>query len=128
MLMDFLAELGQSQGVMVFKAILNYSRKGIPINLEALGPPWMTTQPLDERATYVFDRDTIYDQHCSLRDIQDSDGQHVCTLSTTNGGAVLPRNAFTSRLPNQVFFNQKSSVSRVLSVIEASIVHHRKLG
>lgn len=113
-LMGSLAELAKSQGVMVFKATLDYARKGIPINLEAFTPPWTIIQPQDERGVYVFDKDTTYRQHCSLRDVQDHDGQHICTLSTTDRGVVLPRNAFASRPPDQIFFNQKVGVSRIM--------------
>lgn len=113
-LMDSLVELGQSQGVMVLKATLDYARKGMPINLEALVPPWVKVQPLGGRAAYVFDKDTMYKQHCSLRDIQGHDGQHICTSSTMDRWAILPRNAFASRPPDQIFFNQKFSVSRIV--------------
>lgn len=113
-LMDFLAEVGQLQGVMIFKATLDYAREGIPINLEAFTPPWVTVQPLDERAVYLFDKDTMYKERYSLRDVQDRDGHHICKLSTTNRAVVLPRDAFKSRPPDQIFFNQKSSVSRIV--------------
>lgn len=113
-LMDFFVELGQSQGVMVFKASLEYARKGLPIYLEAFAPSRVTVQPLDGGAVHVFDKDTMYKQHCLLKDVQDRDGQHICTVSTTNSEVVLPRNAFTSRPPDKTFFNQKFSVSRVV--------------
>jgi len=109
--MDFLAELGQSQGVMVCKATLEYARKGMAINLEAFAPPWVTLQPLGERAVHIFDKDTMYKECCALTDIYDHSGQHICTVSPTNRGVVLPRNAFTSRPPNHVFFNKKFAVS-----------------
>ena len=112
--MDFLAQLGQSQGVMVFKATLDYARKGMPINMEAFTPPWVTIQPLGERAVQVFDKDTMCRQCCTLRDIYDHDGQHICTVSTANRGVVLPVNALTSRPPDHVFSNQKSTVSVLL--------------
>jgi hypothetical protein len=127
-LMDFLAELGRSQGVMVFKATLDYARKGIPINLEAFIPPWATVQPLDERAVYAFDKDTMYKQRCLLRDVQDHSGQRVCTLSTIDREAILPRNVFTSRSPNQIFFNQRLGVSRIVYVVAETVVHSCKLG
>ena len=106
--------------MMVFKATLDYARKGIPINLETFAPPWVaaqSAQPLDERAVYVFDKDTVYKQHCSLRDVQDHDGQHICTSSAVDREAILPRNAFTSRPPDQIFFDRKFSVGRIVSVI-----------
>jgi len=110
-LVNVLAELGQSRGIMVFKATLDYARQGIPIYLNAFTPPWVTIQPLDERAVYVFDKDTMYKQRCSLWDIQDRDGQLICSLSTTNRALVLPHNAFTSRPPGHIFFSQNFSVS-----------------
>ena len=97
---------------MVFKATLDYARKGIPINLEAFTPPWVTVQPLGKKAIYVFDKDTMYKQRCSLRNVQDHDGNHICSLSTINREVVLPRNAFASRPPEHTFFSQKYSVSR----------------
>jgi len=110
-LVDFLVELGRSQGVMVLKATLEYARKGLPINLEAFAPPWVVIQPLGERAIQVFDKDTMYKQSCTLKDIHDHGGQHICTVSTTNKGVVLPADAFTSRPPDHIFFNQKYIVS-----------------
>lgn len=110
-LMDFLAELGQSQGVMVLKATLEYARKGVPINLEAFTPPWVIIHPLCERTFQVFDKDTMYKESCTLRDIRDHNGQHICTVSTTSKGIILPADAFTSRPPDHVFFNQEPKVS-----------------
>ena len=110
-LVDFLAELGKSQGVMVLKATLEYARKGLPINLEAFTPQWVVIQPLGERAVQIFDKDTMYKQSCILRNICDRDGQHICTASTTSKGVVLPADAFTSRPPDHVFFNRKPIVS-----------------
>lgn len=110
-LANFLAELGKSQGVMVFTATLDYARKGVPINLEAFTPPWVAVQPLGGRAVYLFDKDTMYKQSCALRDIYDRDGLRICTVSTTNRGTVLPHDAFASRPPAHVFFSQKLSVS-----------------
>jgi len=110
-LVDFLVELGQSQGVMVLKATLDYARMGLPINLEAFTPPWVVIQPLGERAIQVFDKDTMYKQRCTLRDIHDHGGQPICTVSTTNKEVVLPADAFTSRPPDHVFFSQRFIVS-----------------
>ena len=64
--MHFFVELWESQGAALFKTTLDYAQKGIPINLECV-----TVQPLDERGVYVFDKNTVYKQQCSLRDIQD---------------------------------------------------------
>lgn len=127
-LMDFLAEVGQSQGVMVFKATLEYARKGIPINLEAFSPPQVIVQSPDERAIYLFDKDTMYKEHCLLRDVQDRGGHHICKLSTTDRAVVLPRDAFTLRPPDQSFFNQKFSVSRILHLRLRRLVYSRKSG
>jgi len=110
-LMDFLAEPGQSQGVMVLKATLEYARKGLPINLEAFTPPWVVIHPLGETAVQVFDKDTMYKQSCTLKDICDHNGQHICTISTTNKGVILPADAFASRPPDHTFFNRKFIVS-----------------
>ena len=110
-LVDFLTEPGRSQGVMVLMATLDYARKGLPINLEAFTPPWVVIQPLGERAIQVFDKDTMYRQSCTLMNIRDRNGQHICTVSSTNKGIVLPADAFTSRPPDHVFFNQKFIVS-----------------
>ena len=115
-LMNFLAEPGGSQGVMVFEATLDYARKGMPINLEAFTPPWVTIQPLGERTVYIFDKDTMYKQHCVLRNIYDCDGHHICTVSTAKKRAILPRNALTSQPPDHVFFNQKFIVSILVHV------------
>ena len=128
-LMDFLAELGQSQGVMVFKARLDYARKGMPINIEAFTPPWVTIQPLGERTVQVLDKDTMYRQCCRLKDIYDHDGRRVCTVSAANREVVLPSNAFTSRPPDHVFFNQKFDVSMVARrLIEGAATHSTKSG
>ena len=115
-LMNILAKPGRSQDVMVFKAILDYTRKGIPIYLEAFTPPRVIIQPLGKRAIYVFDKDLMYEQHFSLRDVRDHDGQQICTVSTTNRGVILPSNALTSRPPDRISFDQKFSVSGIVQL------------
>lgn len=114
---------------MVLKATLDYARKGLPINLEPFNPPWVTIQPLGETAVHVFDKDTTYKQHCTLRDICDHDGQCICAVSTTDKGVVLPADAFTSRPPDHVFFNQKFTVSIVVrQLIVGTATHSSKSG
>lgn len=111
--LDFFANLGESQGVSVLEATLEYIRKGMPINLEAFTLPWVTIGPLGERTLYVFDKDTMYKQRCTLKNVCDPNGRRVCAVSTTNKGAIFPRNAFTSRPPNHTFFNPRFLVSRI---------------
>ena len=113
-LMDSLAKLGEPQGVAVFKATLEYTRKGIPINLEAFTPQWVTIKPLGERSFYLFDKDTMYKEECTLKDIHDIHGQLVCSAFTANKSTVLPPNAFTSQPPNHTFFNHRPRVSIIL--------------
>lgn len=110
-LVDFLAGLGESQGVIVFKASLDFVRRGLPVNLRVLPLPELSTQPYDQRAIYAFDNDTTFEQRYSLRDVQDRTGQRVCASSITNKQIVLPRNAFISRSPDHVSFNPTLSVS-----------------
>lgn len=127
-LVDFLAELAEPQGVLVFKASLDYIRRGLPINLRALPLPAVSTQPHDLRAIYAFDKDTTFEQLYSLRNVQDRAGQRVCGSSITNEEIVLPRNAFASRLPDHVSFNPKLSVSRAVHSQPRSHSYSRKLG
>jgi hypothetical protein len=96
---------------MVFKATLEYVRKGMPINLEPFAQSWVATRPFGDRAIYVFDKDTMYGQKCTLKDIHDLHGRPICTASTANKGAVFPRDAFTLQPPDHVFFNQRCLVS-----------------
>jgi hypothetical protein len=114
---------------MVFKATLDYARKGMPINLEAFTPPWVGIQPASERAVQVFDKDTMYKESCTLRDIYDHDGQRICTVSTTNKRVVLPANAVISRPPDHVFFGQKFTVSVLVHRLTVgATVHSDKSG
>jgi hypothetical protein len=112
--LDFFAKLGESRGVLAFEATLEYTRKGVPINLEAFTPPWVAIQPLGNRAVYVFDKDTMYKQQSTLKNIYDPRGRRVCAVSTTNESAVLPRDAFTSRPPNDTLFNPRFRVSKIV--------------
>lgn len=111
---DFLAKLGESQDILVFKATLEYVRKGMPIYLEAFTPQWVGMRPLGERAIYLFDKDTMYKQQLMLKDISDPHGRLICMVSDANKEAVFPSDAFTSRPPNHIFFNQRFRVSIVV--------------
>lgn len=91
--------------MLAFGATLEYIRKGMPIKMEAFSPPWVTIHPLGERAVYVFDKDTMSEQQCTLKDVKDYHGRRICTIYTTKKELVLPRDAFTSRPPNHTFFN-----------------------
>ena len=110
---DFFAKLGEPQGVLVFEATLEYTRKGMSINLEAFTPPWVTIQPLGEKTVYVFDKDTMYKQQCTLKNVCDPHGRRICAASTTNKELVFPRDAFTSRPPNHTFFKPRFRVSEL---------------
>ena len=110
---DFFAQLGESPGVLVLKATLIYVRKGVPIHLEAFSPPWVVTQPLGRRAVYLFDKDTIFEQRCTLRDVYDPYGHRICAVSTTNKSAVFPHDAFSSRPPDHTFFKPIAPVSGI---------------
>lgn len=126
-LMDFLAGPGQLQGVTVLRATLYYARKGMPLNLEPYVPPWVTIPPLGEAAVQVFDKDTMYKEHCTLKEIRDHHGQHICTVSAANKGIVIPANAITSRPPDHSFFNQKFTVSILMhQLIVGATTHSEK--
>ena len=112
-LLNFFGKLGESQGVLVFEATLEYIRMGMAFNLEAFTPPWVTIRPSNQRAVYVFDKDTMYQQQCMLRNVYNIYGHRVCAASTANKGAVLPRDAFTSRPPDHIFFNERVRVSGI---------------
>lgn len=109
--LDSFAKRGEPQGVLVFEATLEYTRKGLPINMGAFTPPWVTAKPLSKRAVYVFDKDTMIKQQSILKNVRDLRGRRLCAVSATNEGAVLPRNAFTSRPPDHTLFSQRFRVS-----------------
>ena len=109
---DFFAKHGEPHGVLAFEATLEYTRKGLPINMEAFTPPWVSTKPTSKKAVYVFDKDTMFKQQSILKNVRDSRGRRMCAVSATNEYAILPPNAFTSRPPNHTLFNQRFRVSK----------------
>ena len=91
----FLLPLGASQGVLVLEATLKYSRKGL------------------ERPVKMLDKDTIFEQRYTLKDVRDTYDNIICAVSTTNKSAVFPHNFLDSRPLDDTHSEEVASVSGI---------------